>query len=113
MKFEMIDIDDYEIFELAGVCAEHIDATFKYLKSSIEKYGILVPVVIYDNKIIDGRVRHILAKELSITSLPAIILDDGYFDFCSQDLRGELSLEVLKHINVGRAIPQIILDRMG
>ena len=115
MKFEIIHIDDYEVHELAGVYAEHINATMVLLERSIKQWGILVPVIIHNDRIIDGRVRHLIAKELGITSLPAIFIDEptgSFFQPSDEELTECLSTVLMKDINITRALPEAVLKRL-
>jgi len=74
---------------------------FDLLKSAIERYGFLQPVLIReDNTIIDGCHRVRAAKELKLKSIPAIVSTSGIEDarilqIGMNRLRGELDLKIV------------------
>jgi len=57
---------DYEIHPLAQRLPEMADTEFNLLKESIERDGLLQPIVVYHAKILDGRHRYRACRELQI-----------------------------------------------
>ncbi len=57
---------DYEIHPLAHRMPEMADTEFNLLKESIQRDGLLQPVVVYEGKILDGRHRYRACRELQI-----------------------------------------------
>lgn len=60
------EITHYEIDECAMLDPYISDSYFTKLKEDIQKYGVLNPIKIYNGKIIDGKKRYQVCKELGI-----------------------------------------------
>ena len=59
---------DYEIHPLAKRMPEMEDTEFNLLKESIQRDGLLQPIVLYEGKILDGRHRYRACQELQIVA---------------------------------------------
>jgi ParB-like chromosome segregation protein Spo0J len=57
-------LDDYKIHELAALMPPMGEHEYKGLVDSIQRQGLLVPITIYEGKILDGCHRYRAAKEV-------------------------------------------------
>lgn len=56
----------YEFHELAELFPSMTDEEFSDLKSSIEKNGLLQPIVLYERKILDGKNRYLACEDVGV-----------------------------------------------
>ncbi len=59
---------DYEVHPLAQRMPDMSDTEFNLLKESIEREGLLNPIVLFEGKILDGRHRYRACRELQIVA---------------------------------------------
>lgn len=65
-KYELAEVDNIEIHELAHLTPTMTEVNFKSLKLSINEHGQEVPIVMFKGKCIDGRHRIKALRELGI-----------------------------------------------
>ena len=75
LKVEYIPIEDIKPYEKNAKI--HTDEQIEQIKKSIEEFGMNDPIGIWrDNIIIEGHGRLMACKELGMTEVPVIRLDD-------------------------------------
>lgn len=74
----MYKLDNLEYHDIANMYPMAILDEFELLKQSIKDRGQEVPIVIYEDKILDGRNRYKACKELSIT--PIVKIFEGSYN---------------------------------
>lgn len=57
-------LDDYKIHELAELMPPQGEDEYNSLVDSIQRQGLLIPITIFEGKILDGRHRYRAAKEV-------------------------------------------------
>jgi len=92
-KIEKRDLENLEIHELADLTPTMTEPAFNTLKDSIESNGQRVPIVIWKNKVIDGRHRCRALRELGKTEVLCEIEDSNKTE---EDIR-VLVLQVLEN----------------
>lgn len=73
MKIEEIDIKELKVYKKNA--KKHPKEQIEQIKKSIEEFGMIDPIGIWGNEIVEGHGRYKACKELGITKVPIIRLD--------------------------------------
>ena len=74
LKIEYISIDDIKPYERNTKI--HTDEQVKQIKRSITEFGFNDPIAIWNGEIIEGHGRYLAAKELGLSTVPVMRLDN-------------------------------------
>ena len=96
-------MDTYKFHDIANMYPMAMPSEFELLKQSIKDKGQKQPIIIYDNKILDGRNRYKACQELSIEPIYEVInvTDDEALDYSIELNSGRRNLDKSQKAMVG------------
>ena len=74
LKLEYVSIDSIKPYE--GNAKEHPAEQIEQIKKSIQEFGNNDPIAVWNNEIVEGHGRYTALKELGVTEIPIIRLDN-------------------------------------
>lgn len=109
---EQATVPEYEYGELSTVFPSFVgEEEFKRLVEDIRENGLIDPIVVWDNEIVDGRHRHLACKEAGVEPRYEVLPDDWSFEKVKNRV---VALNILRrHLSVGqRALVAAALANM-
>lgn len=73
LKVEYLNIDELKLYK--NNAKIHTEEQIEQIKNSIQRFGMIDPIGIWKDEIVEGHGRLIACKELNITEVPIIRLD--------------------------------------